>query len=1101
VNPEMVNPEMVNPEMVNPEMVNPEMVNPEMVNPEMVNPEMVNTDLVNGSLTDTTWTITNLGNTTSAYDVRLLLRNSTVPDGFKTQLILYKTYTTPVAKDCALREEAHNVLITSIPNPRLDPQGTSLPYDPADGSLQHATLWLAPGESARITLRVIDPDKTDDVTFEPIRDVTVSAKPQAVDSDDAASGVTDSTEVSSSPLVFLQAPHATPVGGLVTPTVQVLVQDETGSPIPGATVVLGLSWNPAGATLHNATATTDALGVARFPDLWLDRIGTGYRLQAAVGAVSSSATAPFDVVPLVVTRTDDNDISVFPPEPTIPGSLRAALENANRNVGYRDQISFAIPGVGPHTITLKHQAPPVTDPAVIDGTTQPGYAGTPWVRAECSSADCIHALWVQANDTTVRGLALTGAPGAGILVTNATGALLEHNYVGTDGTGDLGNGRGIDIVGGGTHTVRDNVVSGNDGTGIDILDSSGNVLRDNRIGTNASGTASVGNAQQGVRIGGSSSNNLVGGPGAGNVISGNVEGVGIYGPAHDNTVEGNRVGTSATGDAAIPNGVAGLHVSGGTGNTLIANLVSGNNGPGAATAVGVWLDSDATGNVVESNVIGLNAAQTAAMPNSGGGVSVHGTGTTANSLVANTISGNALRGVDFRFGAHDNALTDSHIGTDSSGTTAFGNEQDGVSVLDTAHSIAVGTTGHGNTVSGNGAHGVYLDATHTNVVLGNRIGTNSAGTSAIPNAGDGVNVAQSTLDRIGGAAAGEGNVISGNGGFGVYVMLAAGTTIEGNRIGVDASANTAVPNGAAGIAANDINTLTIGGTTAGAGNVVSGNVGTGVGISTASIATVQGNFIGTNGAGMVAIPNGGDGVHLEVAFHVAIGGSAAGAGNVISGQNGEGVVISNSQLNVVDGNLIGVNATGTGPLPNYGSGLRLLGGSGDNVIGGDATAAGNTVAFNGGSGIVDQANPGTGVVFGSNRIHSNALLGIDLADDGVTPNDSADLDAGPNDLLNFPVLTSATAAGSTTVTGTLNSVPGAAFVIQLFSSASCDPSGYGEGEVFEGWTTVTTGPGGDAGFTVTIGRSLFGRSVTATTSTSLAAGGATSEFSACIPVL
>jgi hypothetical protein len=120
----------------------------------------------------------------------------------------------------------------------------------------------------------------------------------------------------------------------------------------------------------------------------------------------------------------------------------------------------------------------------------------------------------------------------------------------------------------------------------------------------------------------------------------------------------------------------------------------------------------------------------------------------------------------------------------------------------------------------------------------------------------------------------------------------------------------------------------------------------------------------------------------------------------------------------------------------------------------------------------------------------------------VTANDGSDPDTGPNDLLNFPVLTSATAGASTTqVAGGLNSIPGGTFTIQLFSSATCDPSSYGEGEVFEGGTTVTTGPGGDAAFSVTIGRSLLGRYVTATTPTALGEGGATSEFSACVPAV
>ena len=415
---------------------------------------------------------------------------------------------------------------------------------------------------------------------------------------------------------------------------------------------------------------------------------------------------------------------------------------------------------------------------------------------------------------------------------------------------------------------------------------------------------------------------------------------------------------------------------------------------------------------------------------------------------------------------------------------------------DGAYATTIGTSGHGNTVSGNTSNGIVLDQTHDNVVLGNRIGVNSAGTASLSNGGTGVSVGLASHNRIGGTATGEGNVISGNGGSAVSMVLSSDLTIVGNRIGVDEDASDAIPNGGAGISTNDVNPITIGGPTVGARNVISGNVGPGIRINYCSSGTVQGNFIGTNGAGTAPIPNGGAGVARSITGGVNIGGSAPGAGNVISGQAGDGLTLSDA-VSVVDGNFIGTDATGAGPLPNTGAGVRINGASGGSVIGGGVTAAGNSIAFNGGGGIVHTASP-RDVVFGSNRIHSNTGLGIDLGGDGVTPNDATDPDTGPNDLLNFPVLTSAVANGTTTVVGgTLNSIPGADFTIQIFSSVSCDPSTYGEGEVFEGWTTVTTGSGGDGTFSATIGRNLLGRHITTTTSTSLSTGGMTSEFSAC----
>ena len=175
MNPDMMNPDMMNPDMMNPDMMNPDMMNPDMMNltptgdvnatilnPDMMNPDMMNADPTNAALTDTVWTITNNGNTTAAYDVKMLLRgNSQVPDGFKTQLLLYKTYLTPVARECELTQETQNVLIASVPNPPFGHVGDTVIFNPADGSLGHTTLWLAPGESAKITLRVLDPDRND----------------------------------------------------------------------------------------------------------------------------------------------------------------------------------------------------------------------------------------------------------------------------------------------------------------------------------------------------------------------------------------------------------------------------------------------------------------------------------------------------------------------------------------------------------------------------------------------------------------------------------------------------------------------------------------------------------------------------------------------------------------------------------------------------------------------------------------------------------------------------------------------------------------------------------------------------------------------------
>ena len=131
-----------------------------------------------------------------------------------------------------------------------------------------------------------------------------------------------------------------------------------------------------------------------------------------------------------------------------------------------------------------------------------------------------------------------------------------------------------------------------------------------------------------------------------------------------------------------------------------------------------------------------------------------------------------------------------------------------------------------------------------------------------------------------------------------------------------------------------------------------------------------------------------------------------------------------------------------------------------------------------------------------NSIHDNATLGIDLVPIGVTANDVGDADDGPNNLQNFPTLTSArSGAGFTNVQGVLESISGGTFEIEIFVNAACDPSGNGEGESFLGSASVTTDATGVGSFSViTSGNVPIGSSLTATATDS---DGNTSEFSTC----
>ncbi|HET7707271.1 MAG TPA: Ig-like domain-containing protein, partial [Thermoanaerobaculia bacterium] len=237
-------------------------------------------------------------------------------------------------------------------------------------------------------------------------------------------------------------------------------------------------------------------------------------------------------------------------------------------------------------------------------------------------------------------------------------------------------------------------------------------------------------------------------------------------------------------------------------------------------------------------------------------------------------------------------------------------------------------------------------------------------------------------------------------------------------------------------------------------------------------------YIGTNASGTAAVPNGtgiafgpfarinkaGTGISIPAAVAKSSASSVStSGGNVISGNSGPGVLISHGTNNTVQGNLIGTDATGAFPLPNA-IGVKIQGfmATGNKVGGDPFWAENNTIAFNTGSGIEVNTET-TGHWFDRNNIHGNGGLGIDLMPAGPTPNDVGDADTGANDLTNFPVITSVTyGASDTTVSGTMNGLPGATFEIQVFSSAAPDPSGFGEGQTYQASAIVTTDISGNA---------------------------------------
>ncbi|HEU5101811.1 MAG TPA: right-handed parallel beta-helix repeat-containing protein, partial [Roseiflexaceae bacterium] len=403
--------------------------------------------------------------------------------------------------------------------------------------------------------------------------------------------------------------------------------------------------------------------------------------------------------------------------------------------------------------------------------------------------------------------------------------------------------------------------------------------------------------------------------GAGVVISGSATG----GVAANNLVEYNYIGTNAAGNAigqspqTVNNEVAGvLIIAGASSNTIRNNVIAGNNGPG------VYLTRDRngsdafskTGNVIRDNLIGLTADGSAALPNA------HGVWVGNNSQ--NTVIG--------------------------PGNTISGNGYGTAGIQPLYYGVFVQYDGS-ITLSG-GAF--YPSGT---VVKGNKIGTDPAGSAALPNKDGGVLVGVSTNTTIGGANSAdpnERNLISGNSNinsFGVAIedypldstRRNSGTVVQNNWIGLDASGTAALPNRLAGVLLR----TNISGARVGPGNIISGN-------------------------GNPATSNGGAGVQIQVTSAEVTAGRQAG-GNEISG------------------NWIGTGPDGNGGFAFQDTGVLLLGDTTANVI------KNNRITSNQVSGIDLEPNSGTNGPSG-NTIQDNAI--------GVSANGST----GGNGVLGIQLL-------------------------------------------------------------------------------------------------
>ncbi|HHY54572.1 MAG TPA: hypothetical protein GYA08_03965 [Chloroflexi bacterium] len=384
---------------------------------------------------------------------------------------------------------------------------------------------------------------------------------------------------------------------------------------------------------------------------------------------------------------------------------------------------------------------------------------------------------VKGNFVGVNPAGATAAPNSeyGVIVDNAPTNVIAHNVIG--GNGAAG--------------AQAAALTSGDGVVLNGAGATGNFVIANTIGIDPTGTWAIGNARHGIWIEQAPANMI-----DDNLISGNgASGVMIHGGnAAGNVVVRNQIGVAGSGAAAIANTAAGVTLDGARDNTIggngdNGNLISGNQGHG------VHMTGNAQNNTVDGNRIGVNDANTAALPNGGDGVRIDGGASrnTVGSVTAeggNIISGNTGNGVQITGeGAQNNTVAGNTIGLNIMTNAPLPNDGDGVRVADGASSNTVGGGVDGdndaNVIVGNGSDGVQIDGAGTinNIVAGNYIGVLADASTAIANSGHGVYISGgANSNTVGAALAAHGNVIARNGGDGVYVAAGLNNAIWQNRI-------------------------------------------------------------------------------------------------------------------------------------------------------------------------------------------------------------------------------------------------------------------------------------------------------------------------------
>jgi parallel beta-helix repeat protein len=698
---------------------------------------------------------------------------------------------------------------------------------------------------------------------------------------------------------FTAQPKDVPIGGIMSPGVQVAVFEDDFVPIASVPVTLQLE-DYFGGDTKSWVRTTNANGIATFNDVWFDRIGPGRRMFAEVDPpgpeLSTGLSEPFEVLPLVVTNTHDDG----------PGSLRRAIENAERNVGYTDFVGFNIGGAGPHEISVTSELPLMHDSVLIDGRTQPGYVDEPLIKLNGSSIPYDpsgnHGIQILGNDSLVAGLTIVSFDGSGIRVVGTSGVQIHDNFVGIDAAGVGANYEyGIRLEGSSGTEVIGNVVSGNGGAGVYLEDgSTGALISDNYLGTDISGTLDRGNAGAGISLRGSgTANNTV----SGNLISGNSSGgIAIWEGANTNTVTENLIGTDVGGTLPIGNGYPGIWISEGFANTIGGTGPDDGNVIAAAAVEGILVENTVGLTTIQGNLIGTNTSDPS----------------------IDTGLGNGSRGIVLL------SATDTVIGgADPAARNYIVWNHSGIGLVDSSNTVIEGNLISGSTVG----TGIVIQSSDVTEVYSNYIGTNADGTAALGN-NRGMIITEDVTNVVVGGPTGR-NIISGNRTDGIFIACDTpvpgdSILIENNYIGTDKWGESAIPNegqnvdSASGILTQCDDDIIRGNLISGNGTLVPPRVSIGIRIW-GSANTIEDNLIGTKADGVSPLENTGSGVQIHWG-----GSDNRIQNNTIAFNGGDGIEVLDGI-----GNTIGSNST----FANVGLGIDL---GGDGVTPNDSPGDGDT---------------------------------------------------------------------------------------------------------------------------------------------------------------